>query len=81
MPRRRYKFVPGQGFVPAEDFPPAAFDEYAMMEPGRMGFPRDPRVAAWKQEVMKTAWNLFRSGRARSMSEAMRMAYRTLPKP
>lgn len=81
MPRK-YRRVPGLGLVPGSaeyDIPDYDYEEFEL--PQRMGVPSDPRVRAWKREVMKRSWQIFRSGRARSMSEAMKRAYAEVPHP
>ena len=59
---KKFKFVPGEGFVPAKAYP------------GRRGVPRSPRADAEKSRKMKLAWKLLKSGQVSSMSEAMREA-------
>ena len=59
---KKFRYVPGQGFVPAGFYPE------------RMGVPKSPHAAALKSKKMKLAWKLLKSGQASSMSEAMRAA-------
>ena len=79
---RRYRNIPGKGLTHSAadlDFYPD-FD-HLVFERRRRGITRrlSPQLRALRSKQMRYAWELFRSGRAKSMSEAMRIARRQFP--
>jgi hypothetical protein len=81
---RRYRNIPGKGLTHgAADFdiypPYDEFDVFARRR--RTGIIRrlSPELRALRSKQMRYAWELFRSGRAHSMAEAMRIARRQYP--
>jgi hypothetical protein len=80
---RRYRNIPGQGLTHgAADFgiyPP--YDEFDIFARRRTGITRrlSPELRALRSKQMRYAWELFRSGRVKSMAEAMRIARRQYP--
>jgi hypothetical protein len=79
---RRYRNIPGKGLTyGAADFdmyPP--YDEFDVFA-RRTGIIRrlSPELRALRSKQMRYAWELFRSGRVRSMAEALRIARRQYP--
>lgn len=82
MPRRgtrMFRNVPGQGLVRVpsyDDILPADID--LLPEARRRRILRAARSYEMQRRVMNTAWQLLRSGKARSMKEAMTLAWRQL---
>jgi hypothetical protein len=83
---RRYRNIPGQGLTHgAADFdiypPYDEFDIFARRRGGRTGIIRrlSPELRALRSKQMRYAWELFRSGKVKSMAEAMRIARRQYP--
>jgi hypothetical protein len=80
---RRYRNIPGRGLThSAADFdiyPP--YDELDVFARRRTGITRrlSPELRALRSKQMRYAWELFRSGRVRSMAEALRIARRQYP--
>jgi hypothetical protein len=85
MPRRirRYRNIPGRGLTySAADFdvyPP--YEEFDVFARRRIRTTRrlSPQLRALRSKQMRYAWELFRSGRVKSMAEALRIARRQYP--
>ena len=80
---RKYRNIPGRGLTyGAADFdiyPPV--DEFDVFTRRRTGITRrlSPELRALRSKQMRYAWELFRSGKVRSMAEALRIARRQFP--
>jgi hypothetical protein len=77
---RRYRNIPGKGLTyGAADFdiypPYEEFDVFARRRTRRLS----PQLRALRSKQMRYAWQLFRSGRVKSMAEAIRIARRQYP--
>ena len=102
MPRKpRFGLRPGLGIyrIGSETEPESAFWEapsdygaiaegvFNEMFPAAKGIPRDPRVRAWKEKVMRAEWNaamrLIRKGMdpVAAFRKGLTTAYRQIPKP
>jgi hypothetical protein len=80
---RRYRNIPGRGLTySAADFDIySPYDEFDVFARRRTGITRrlSPELRALRSKQMRYAWELFRSGRVKSMAEALRIARRQYP--